>query len=569
MQKIFLFLVLCPLVSFASIDNAENEESFAINYSVVGNYLAGDYAIRNKDPKAASEIFLDAIGKDPDNPVLLRGGFKLMLSNGEVRKAAEIAYKYTAKYGMSSPSALLLAAYAAKKGDFVKAEDILNKIGTYNKGTIEESINAVVVPLAKLWVMAGREEGEEALAAIDELKKEDKLPELFLDYQDALLSDLAGDIDRAQKAYDAILKGNVVIPHHFAKTAGNFYERTGNSIKAKEIYEKYNKQHVSFEGFKEPLKNISRGRLADERVIENAEHGLSEVFREAVRVLYSGSYYTEALPYLRLAMHLNENDENYVLLARYFSSMQKYEDSIDAYEEVNSSSDFYLSAQIAIAEDLYKMKEESDSIKKLKRLHKRYPESEVVTLTLADILRKSEKYEAAAKVYGTLIKGLKDPDIKRWPVYFARGICYERAKKWELAEPDFLQALRLKPNQPDVLNYLGYSWIDRNINIEKAKQMVEAAVKARPNDAQMIDSMGWVLYKTNEFAEASKLLERAAEITPYDAVINDHLGDSYWREGRYNEAVFQWQRALKYKNSEDVSENTLKDKIKNGLPSEG
>jgi Flp pilus assembly protein TadD len=164
-----------------------------------------------------------------------------------------------------------------------------------------------------------------------------------------------------------------------------------------------------------------------------------------------------------------------------------------------------------------------------------------------------------------VLENSDEKSINDWSIYFARGICFERINNWNLAEKDLLHALKLEPQQPDLLNYLGYSWIDRNKNLEEATQMVVAAVKARPNDPQIIDSMGWIFFKSQNYDMAAEYLEKAAEITPYDSVINDHLGDTYWKQGRHNEAIFQWKRALKYDARKDLSVIDVNNKIENGL----
>ncbi len=133
-----------------------------------------------------------------------------------------------------------------------------------------------------------------------------------------------------------------------------------------------------------------------------------------------------------------------------------------------------------------------------------------------------------------------------WPVLFARGACLERLGKWALAEKDLRRALELKPDQPDVLNYLGYGWMERRLNLADARAMIEKAVKARPDDAEIVDSMGWALYLQGDFQHATEYLEKAVELLPGDATVNDHLGDVYWRLGHKTEARYQWERSLSF-----------------------
>jgi Flp pilus assembly protein TadD len=151
-------------------------------------------------------------------------------------------------------------------------------------------------------------------------------------------------------------------------------------------------------------------------------------------------------------------------------------------------------------------------------------------------------------------------------LFYQLGISYERLKQWDKAEVAFLRALELSPNEPQVMNYLGYSWIDMNINLEEGMDMIRTAVELRPNDGYIVDSLGWAHFRQGQYEEAVRQLERAIELRPSDPTINDHLGDAYWRIGRTTEASFQWERALT--NMADFDESlipVLEKKIKEGL----
>lgn len=564
---VITLLCLAALTAKAGYAEVHDGSEIIIDSAVVGDYLAGHYALRNRDSFAASQSFINALDKDPENPVLLEGSYKLMLSVGDVRQAVETAIKYMDNYEMTSFMGVLLSSYEIKRERFQQAEEVLDHVTIEDNVTIESGIDAVITPILRLWVKASEGKYQHAVDEIDNLMAEETLPPTFLNYHNALLADFAGDNESAEKLYEEILASETVMPYHFAKMAGNFYARTGQLQKAEEIYKKYNKQHPDLGFFVNELKNIKEGKtLPVNPLVNSPDKGFAEVLKEAVRVMYAGSFYIEALPYLRLAMFLSEDDETIILLAKYYEIARHYEVAANEYAKIKEGSDFYITAQMAIADNLYIMGEKKKAIKNLRKLSDKYDSSGIIMLNLADMLRKDEKYKDAAKVYTKMLDEIPNPEARNWPIFFARGVCYERAKKWPQAEKDLLKALELKPGQPEVLNYLGYSWIDRHMNLQQAKNMVERAVIARPDDAQIIDSMGWVLFRLKDYDNAAKFLEKAAEITPYDTVINDHLGDTYWQQGRFNEARFQWERALKFKNSDEVSEDTLKTKLKNGLP---
>jgi len=189
-------------------------------------------------------------------------------------------------------------------------------------------------------------------------------------------------------------------------------------------------------------------------------------------------------------------------------------------------------------------------------------------VALGNVLRSRKQFKEAADVYSKVLDGIKEPTRQHWTLYYFRGICYERAKDWPKAEKDLQKALDLYPDQPQVLNYLGYSWVDQGLNLEKAVQMIRRAVELRPNDGYIVDSLGWAYYRLGRFDEASTDLERAIELKPEDPVINDHLGDAYWKTGRELEARFQWRHARDNKpEPEDLVK--IEEKLKDGLKDSG
>jgi Flp pilus assembly protein TadD len=185
-------------------------------------------------------------------------------------------------------------------------------------------------------------------------------------------------------------------------------------------------------------------------------------------------------------------------------------------------------------------------------------------ISLGDVLRGRKRFLEAAEAYDIAIARSNPSEQRNWTLYYSRGIALERANLWQRAEADFLKALELSPEQPHVLNYLGYSWVEHGVNLDRARKMLERAVELRPNDGYIVDSLGWVLFRTGDFKGATERLEHAVELRPQDATINDHLGDAYWKVGRHTEARFQWSRALSL-DPEPELVDSIKTKIARGL----
>ena len=159
---------------------------------------------------------------------------------------------------------------------------------------------------------------------------------------------------------------------------------------------------------------------------------------------------------------------------------------------------------------------------------------------LADYYRSQKKYNLAIKIYNELI--FDEQKELSW-LYYLRGICYERSDRWKDAESDFLKSLELEPDSPDVLNYLAYGWIEKNMNIEESFLMLERAYEQNPESYYILDSLAWAYYKKNKFEIAAKLMEKVIDMAPGEAISLDHLGDIYFAMNRIREAVHFWKQA--------------------------
>lgn len=183
---------------------------------------------------------------------------------------------------------------------------------------------------------------------------------------------------------------------------------------------------------------------------------------------------------------------------------------------------------------------------------------------LGNILRARKQYAEAIPYYDKAISLIGKPEKQHWIYYYARGTSYERTGNWPAAETDLQKALSLYPDQPLLLNYLGYSWVDQGRNLKEGLGYIEKAVSLKPDDGYIVDSLGWAHYRQGNFKEAVRYLERAVELKPDDPVLNDHLGDALWRVGREQEARYQWDQALSLKPEPDDVEK-IKRKIDQGL----
>jgi tetratricopeptide (TPR) repeat protein len=300
--------------------------------------------------------------------------------------------------------------------------------------------------------------------------------------------------------------------------------------------------------------------------VGTARDGSAEVFYSLAGALSAEGNDDLTLLYSRVTEYLRPDHIDAILLsAELLDTLGQHELAIETYDKVPTDSAFYHIAAMGRAEALRtqdRLEEAADVLKGLSQSHATLP---LVHATYGDLLRQMEDFDAAAEAYGHALTLYDAESEQQWFIYYARAITYERQDQWEAAEADFRKALALNPDQPQVLNYLGYSLVQKKIKLDEALDMIERAIAARPNSGYIIDSLGWALFKLGRYDEAVPHMERAAELMSIDPVVNDHLGDVYWAVGREREAEFMWKRALSFVDWEDASEEVDGDRIRRKL----
>lgn len=303
-------------------------------------------------------------------------------------------------------------------------------------------------------------------------------------------------------------------------------------------------------------------------MVTNAQAGAAEALYGLGASLGRRGGEDLGLVYLQLSLHLAPQHELALLsLADLYEAMKKPDMAIKVYERIPHASPLHRNASIQMAADLDALERSEEAQKRLEELLKDDPKDLEATLALGNLLRGHKKFAECGEAYSKAIDLIGKPEKANWTVFYFRGICYERSKQWPKAEADLKKALELYPDQPHVLNYLGYSWIDQGVNLDQGMEMIKKAVAQRPDDGYIVDSLGWAYYRLGNYEEATKELERAIGLKPEDPTINDHLGDAYWRIGRKLEATFQWNHARDLKPDPDELPKIL-EKLRTGLPDE-
>ena len=270
-----------------------------------------------------------------------------------------------------------------------------------------------------------------------------------------------------------------------------------------------------------------------DRVITGSKQGLAETFYGLAASLSDEHAVEIPVFYLQLGLALEpHHDLSLTLLGDRLETAERYDDAIEVYGRVEKTSPVYNNARQQIAQNLQRQKRWDEAQTVLTQALTGGPEDMDVYASLGDVMRGQEKYAEAAEAYSKAIAMIGTPQERNWALFYTRGISYERSKRWADGERDLKLALKLKPEQPLVMNYLAYSWVEEGVNQTEALAMLKRAVDLRPEDGFVIDSLGWAYYRLGDYKSAIKYLEQAIVLEPGEPTVNDHLGDAYWRVGR-------------------------------------
>ena len=523
-----------------------------------GAYLAGRHAQQERDYGNAALWFEDALKADPGSPELISRTFSMEAQAGHFDKALPLAEQVLKLDGSDAVADLVLLIDRVKAGD--KAAALARAEALPNDG-----LHRYLGPVARAWTQMAVGNLAGADAALQELDKFDGFAPLKY-FQLGLLYDFAGKPDKAEQYYKQTLDATGQLNWRLTDAMANFYQRHGHPDQADAIYKRFIKENSGSELAESVLATKPVGVPAP--LIGSAEDGLAEGLFDLASVVNQPETTDVALLYDRSALYLRPHlAVAQLLLADILSGENKAQESLDVLSGIPASSRYAWSAQLRRAANLETLGRADEAVAELRAMAAKEPARTGAEIQLGDLLRDQKRFSQAADAYSEAIRRLKAAGgTPHWPLYYSRGIAYERSGQWSLAEADLEHALELKPDQPLVLNYLGYSWIDRGEKLKRGLKMIERAVALRPEDGYIVDSLGWAHYRLGDYAGAVEYLEKALELVPDDPTINDHLGDAYWKSGRTLEARYQWRQALQFKpDKEDIK--PIEAKLESGLPS--
>ncbi|MFD2237224.1 tetratricopeptide repeat protein [Aureimonas populi] len=526
------------------VESAQPARATGDVQSLPGAYLAAKAAQSEGALDVATDYFDLALEFDPDSDLLRQEAMFAFLADGRFDDGVALAAELRDDPDAGKVARIALGLAALRDA---RAQEAVEQLAISDPSELD----SLLVGHLAAWAEAGDGRFDDAIKRVDEINGAPWFA-IFNLYQKGLLAELQGEPAEARRVLTLLLDDAASVqtsPDAYlaaAEALARVEARAGDEAAALAAAERGLELAPTYD----PLLHL-RGQIeAGEEIaptLASARDGAAEALYILGQAINRGDGQQVALLYFQFAQAVADTSSPKLLtaLAGIAERASRIDLAISYYEQIPETSPYRRTAELQMGLDLWYADRKEESLKHLERAVAAYPDDLQAHLALSDVLSASKEYARAAEILERALKIAPEDGANNWNIYYQRGIAYERLKEWDKAEPNFRRALELSPNQPQVLNYLGYSWVDMNRNLEEGLEMIRTAVDLRPNDGYIIDSLGWAYYRLERFEEAVEQLERAVLITPADPTINDHLGDAYWRVGREREARFQWERALR------------------------
>lgn len=550
-KALLALILLSGSVNFSSAQEIEPD----LTEQPFGEYLTGRHALFNHQYDVAADNYLEAIKQDPENIELMQLSLSVFIAAGRFEDAFFVNEKLKEMDAQNEVSNILDFFNKTKNKSYDEALidiDELSSTGIMN----------LIKPFFRAWIDAAEGSASEIDAVVNSFEEENNF-NFFNFFQAGLIYEYLEDFEKAESFYAQALNERGLLNLRAVEAYSKILNKNGKTDKAISILEEYIDQAPANEQLKATLIEVRN----DEQFapfVSRLDEGFAEIFYTVSTILMQDNVKSIATNFLQYAAFFKPDFPLvHFLLAQIFESDEYYRGAQNEFDKIKTDSPLYFQSKLQRAWLYNDMDRPEETIAALLKLEEEYPDNREVLNSIAEFYRMNERFAEAIPAYSKVIDNIEEENVRDWIIYYTRGIVFDQEKRWAEAEKDFKKALEIRPEQPMVLNYLAYSWVDRGLNYVEAKKMLIRAVELRPNDGYIVDSLGWALYKMGDYEEAVPVLERAAQLETQDWAINDHLGDAYWTVGRKNEARFQWRHALSLSPDEDKID-LIKSKIKDG-----
>ena len=534
------FTILLFIFIFTSSKNVYSRDWRENHY---GAFLSSQIARANMDIENSAYFSKMVFDKNEDSPALAIMAIEALASNGQIGDAIKITNN------MKNIDSIALALYLKSihhlnEGNYEALKLSLTKVSP-------NGIDSYIIPILQAWASAGLRNHEESLRHLNNQADKGILSPIY-DYHLALINDWVGEYTSAKQKYeDAITRSNTPNAKLFI-SASSFFERR-QLYKLRDLVDKKFEKTMPDSSELLIFETKKNKFNPSKPLVTNIREGIAETFLNTSEILYNEGLVTQALIYSQIAFFLNRDLDNAkLILGNIFKANQNYDRAIKYYKSIKDDSYLSIKSKIAIAKCLSEMQKSHEAISSLEYSGDQYKGNYNYLKTIAEIYYDIKDFKNSTQYYEKIFSKIPKMEERHWPLLYANGIALERDNRWEQAEEKFKQALAFSPDQPLILNYLAYSWIDQGRKLDLAMTMIKKALEDRPNDGYIVDSLGWAYYQVGEYHSAVENLEKAVELVSGDAIIIDHLGDALFYSGRKIEARFQWKRALEFDPQEDL-----------------
>ncbi len=556
--SVLILAIASGLIAWESAEGrADVDPSKAgLSNNIIGSYLSARHARSEREESAAASFYAAALKSSPNDPLLYRRAITATILAGRVAEGIRLSGELL-KLEPDNPLAVFTVAVGRlHDGRLAQADSLLGRIPT-------DSLLGVAAVLMRAWILHEEQEPHAIAEALNPLQA---LPAVsYLSYlHEAWMLDAAGSSGEAADKLGVVLATQPEPWFRLAELAGAVFLRAGQPEVAAEISRRYAAAHGTEAPPLAPAALQSRRRLGKAKLV-SARDGAAEALFDVACVSSRQNQREQALILGFLGLYLKPDfPALQLVVAELTEAADRLPEANKIYQAIDRASPLSWVARLAAARNLDALDRFGESEALLRTMAKERPEAPEPLIQLGDELRRLERFAEAVQVYDQAVARIGTLDRHHWRLLYARGIALERTKAWDRAEADFLKALEFEADQPFVLNYLGYSWVEQGKNLARAEEMIGRAVELRPNDGYIVDSLGWALYRQGRYDSAVEKLERAVELKPEDPIINDHLGDAYWAVGRQREARFQWHASL-VRDPEPDLRATIEKKLNEGL----
>ncbi|HEY1935713.1 MAG TPA: tetratricopeptide repeat protein [Acetobacteraceae bacterium] len=523
-------LLALSLLSACAAAEPLASSSRAVDYQPSGvdaAFLVGHVAELQSNPNVAATAFLKALAARPNDPEIKQQAFIAALLDGRpeaVQLARQLPNNQVAR--------LVLVNQDVRSGNWQAAETGLQDIP-------RQGLTQLLQPLMLAWTLAGAGQTDAALATLQPFIDGQRFRGTF-----ALHAGMIADVaDRPADAAKFYAIANAEMPDlnlRLAQILASWQTRSGHAAAAERTLGEF------AEGAPDMVIALPRLLAASrDRPVTGPSDGIAEAYLALAAALRGEDSDDLATIMLRLALNLRPDfTAARVVGAEILMDQQHNAEALHMLAAVSDSDPLSPVVRMRRAQLTAQLGHPGDALHDLDRIAAQYPDSALPAVEQGDILSDWHRYVDAIAAYSRAIDRMMPVRRADWAVFYQRGVDYDHMQRWPQAEADFRQALTLVPNQPSVLNYLGYTWANKDEHLAEARQMIQKAAAGRPDDGAIIDSLGWVMLRQGEVSQAVTTLQRAVELDPEDSTLNAHLGDAYAAAGRKLEAQYQWRRAL-------------------------